>query len=382
MTVPFYDVGASQASAATAIEAAVARVVRSGWYVLGPEVAAFEAAWAARCGVASCVGVGNGLDALRLILLGLGIGPGDEVLVPAHTFVATWLAVTAAGATPVGVDVLPGSGLLDPGAAAAAVGPRTAAVIGVHLYGQPVDADALAGLCASAGLAFVEDAAQAHGAEWQGVPAGSLGTAAAFSFYPGKNLGALGDGGAVTTGDVALAERIRRLANYGSSARYVHDVAGTNSRLDELQAAVLTAKLDHLPTWNGRRAELAQRYRHALGDVPGIELLEVDPRASSAWHLFPIRVDDRDRLAAHLAADGIGTSIHYPVPPHRSGAFSATHGAGCFPVADDWSARCLSLPLGPALTDADHARVVRATTEASSARWAAAQPAARSVVPS
>lgn len=365
MRVPFLDLSAAHAELADELREAFARVTASGRWVLGDEVAAFEAAWASACGATRAIGVGNGLDALTLALRALGVGPGDEVVVPGQTFVATWLAVTAAGARPVGADVDPTTGNLCPRTAEAAIGPRTAAIVAVHLFGQPADMTALRALARRHGLALVEDAAQAHGARFDGAPAGALGDAAAFSFYPGKNLGALGDGGAVTTSDDAVADAVARLRNYGSTAKYVHEAAGVNSRLDELQAAFLRAKLPRLPAWNARRAAIAARYREALADLDGIALLAVDRRAEPAWHLFPVRCRERDALAAHLAARGVETLVHYPTPPHRTPMYAD---GGRFPHAEAWAAEELSLPIGPHLPDAAVDRVIDAVRAFAAAR--------------
>jgi dTDP-4-amino-4,6-dideoxygalactose transaminase len=364
--VAFYDLKSAHADAAGAIEMAVQRVVASGYFVLGPELEQFEASWARACGTTHAIGVGNGLDAITLALIAAGVGPGDEVLVPGHTFIATWLAVEAAGATVVAVDVDPSTGLLDAEAAAAAVTPRTAAMVPVHLYGQPADMSALDHVASRHGLTVVEDAAQAHGATWTGRPAGSLGHAAAFSFYPSKNLGALGDGGAVTTNDDQLAERLRKLRNYGSAQRYRHDVVGVNSRLDEIQAAVLSAKLPYLAAWNARRTEQAGAYLEGL-QGSDVTLPVIDGRAVSAWHLFVLRHPRRDELQAELRARGIETLIHYPFPPHRAGAYAGRVHADV-PASDAWAASCLSLPLGPGLRPDEVERVIAAVREAAGLR--------------
>jgi dTDP-4-amino-4,6-dideoxygalactose transaminase len=349
--IPFLDLGAINAELDAELVEATTRVVRSGWYVLGPEVEAFEAAFAQYTGARHCIGVGSGLDALALALDAAGVGPGDEVVVPAHTFVATWLAVTRTGATPVGADADPATGLVDPDAVARAITPRTRAIVPVHLYGQTADLHALQQLADAHGLTVVDDAAQAHGAEHRGRRIGALTDATAWSFYPGKNLGALGDGGAITTDDDALADRLRMLRNYGSRQKYVHEVAGTNSRLDELQAAVLTVKLGHLDAANAARRAVAACYRERLGDLA----LDLTPWGTHAWHLFVVRHRDRDALQAHLDAHGVQTLVHYPVPPHRQAAYAA--GGPGFPVAERLAAEVLSLPIGPHLTPRDADRV-------------------------
>ncbi|WP_354702510.1 DegT/DnrJ/EryC1/StrS family aminotransferase [Paraconexibacter sp. AEG42_29] len=351
--VPFLDLRAITAEHAAELQAALARVLASGHFILGPELERFERAWAARVDARHCVGVGSGLDALVLALWAAGIGPGDEVVVPAHTFVATWLAVTRCGATPVGADADPTTGLVDPDAVAAAITPRTRALLPVHLYGQTADLTRLQALADRHGLVLIDDAAQAHGAEHRGRPVGGLADATAWSFYPGKNLGALGDGGAVTTDDDALAGRLRMLRNYGSREKYVHELAGTNSRLDELQAAALTVKLGHLETANARRATVAARYRARLGDLP----LAQTTWGTHVHHLFVVRHPARDALQAHLAGRGIQTLVHYPIPPHRQAAYAGAGGGPRFPVADALAREVLSLPIGPHLTAADADRV-------------------------
>ena len=350
MTVRFLDVRAIHASIAAELAEAVQRVVASGWYVLGPEVEAFEAEWATYVGAAHCVSVGNGLDALTLTLRALGIGAGDEVVVPSHTFVATWLAVAACGATPVPAEVDERTfNLVSYG-----VGERTRAVLPVHLYGQPTEVPDL-------GLPVVDDAAQAHGARWDGIRVGGHGRTACWSFYPGKNLGALGDGGAVTTDDAALATAVRLLRNYGSARKYVHEQAGVNSRLDELQAAALRVKLRHLDAWNARRRAIAARYTEALRDT--VLVPAVAPAADPVWHLYVIRVPDRDALAARLAERGIETLVHYPTPPHLQAAFAGTYGPQ--PIAETLAREVLSLPIGPHLDDAAVDEVIAAVRAAS-----------------
>ncbi len=358
--VPFLDLAALHAPLAAELAAAARRVLASGHYILGPELAAFEAEFAACCGSRHCIGTGNGLDALTLSLLAAGIGPGDEVIVPGQTFIATWLAVSHAGATPVAADIDPQTRNLDPARVEAALTPRTRAVIAVHLYGRPADMAPLAALAERHGLFLLEDAAQAHGAEYAGRPAGSLGHAAAFSFYPGKNLGALGDGGAVTTDDDALAERLRRLRNYGSSVKYRHEAIGFNSRLDELQAALLRAKLPRLPAWNARRAEIAAAYGSALADS-GLGLPLPDTAGCrSAWHQYVVTAADRDALQARLTDQGIATLVHYPIPPHCQPAYAEAFAGLRLPLAEDLARRCLSLPICPTLGPEAVARVIAA----------------------
>lgn len=358
--VRFLDVGAVNRELRAEILEATARVLDAGWYVLGPEVEAFEAEWAAWTGAEHAIGMGNGLDALTLALRALGIGPGDEVLVPSNTYIATWLAVSAVGARPVPVEPDPRTHVIEPHAARSAVTPRTAAMIPVHLYGLPVDVDGFERLAAELHIALVFDAAQAHGATVLGRPLGGRGHATAWSFYPAKNLGALGDAGAVTTDDQMLAARLRALRNYGSEAKYVHHERGLNSRLDELQAAVLRVKLPHLARWNGRRAALSSMYLEALrgGDLA---LPAVHGDRISSWHLFVVCSEDRDRLGTRLENARIETLIHYPVPPHRQGAYSDVfEGHPALPVAERLAVEVLSLPLGPHLLDDELEAVVTA----------------------
>lgn len=365
--VPFLDLGAASRELAAELTAATSRVIDSGWYVLGPEVERFEAAWAAYVGTRYCVGVACGLDALHLVLLAHGVGPGDEVIVPANTYIATWLAVSWTGATPVPVEPDERTWNIDPSRLAAAITPRSRGIVPVHLYGQCAEMAAINEVARTHGLFVLEDGAQAHGASLLGVPAGGFGNPAAWSFYPSKNLGALGDAGAITTDDRSLAEQLRRLRNYGTSSKYRNEVVGVNSRLDELQAAILSAKLDHLDEWNERRRRVAATY---LAELPFEQLgLPLVPEGSDpAWHLFVARAADRDGLRARLAAAGVETSVHYPVPPYRQPAYAghpaAAGGAGAFPVTDRLHREVVSLPMGPHLTPADAARVVAAVHEA------------------
>jgi dTDP-3-amino-3,4,6-trideoxy-alpha-D-glucose transaminase len=364
MSVPFLDLRAACRELEPELDATWRRVIDSGRFILGPEVEDFEREFAAYCGVGHCVGVGNGLDALRLTLHALGIGAGDEVIVPAHTYIASWLAVSWTGARPVPVDPAPGSFQIDPAAAAAAVGPRTRALMPVHLYGEPADMAALSRLADRHGLAIVEDAAQAHGASYQERRVGSLGTAAAFSFYPAKNLGAFGDGGAVTTNDPGLADRLRRLRNYGSPVKYEHEVRGLNSRLDELQAALLRVRLARLDDWNGRRSQVATSYSQLLAGRPGLELPSPPPGTTPAWHLYVVRHRHRDRLRAGLERRGIGTLVHYPRPPHRTPAYADLGIApGSLPESERLAEQVMSLPMGPHLCAEQVERVTAAVVE-------------------
>src|SRR5882762_609929 len=320
MNVPFLDLKAEYAELKSDLDAAIQRVLASGWYILGAELEAFEKAFAAYCAVSHCVGVGNGLDALHLILRALEIGFGDEVIVPANTYIATWLAVSYSGATPVPVEPEERTYNIDPSRIEEAITSKTKAIIAVHLYGQPADMDAINEIAARHGLKVIEDAAQAHGARYKGRRAGSLADAAGFSFYPSKNLGALGDGGAVTTDDDALADRVRVLRNYGSRQKYRNETKGYNSRLDELQAALLREKLRLLDQWNERRRSIARRYLEGLAGLP-LVLPHVPPGCEPIWHVFVVRSARREWLASTLEAAGIGTLVHYPIPPHLQPAY-------------------------------------------------------------
>ena len=358
--IPFLDLGAAYRELQPEIDAAVHRVLESGWYVLGPEVEAFEAEWAGYCGASHAVGLANGLDALTLALRALEIGPGDEVIVPSNTYIATWLAVTAVGASPVPVEPDPATYNIDPDRIEAAVTARTKAIMPVHLYGQPADMDPILEIARRYDLRVVEDAAQAHGARYKGRRIGAHGDIVCWSFYPGKNLGALGDGGAITTNQADLSERISALRNYGSRAKYVNDEVGVNSRLDPIQAAVLRVKLKVLDEWTGRRSAIASRYNESLAHT-GLILPHVPQWAEPVWHLYVVRSNERESLQAKLQAEGIGTLIHYPIPPHMQAAYS---GLGippdAYPIARDIAAEVLSLPIGPQLSADDCGSVIAA----------------------
>jgi dTDP-4-amino-4,6-dideoxygalactose transaminase len=346
--IPFLDLRDQHDTIKAELQEAYDRVMTRGVFILGEQLAEFESAFATFCGVKHCIGVGNGLEALHLILRAYGIGPGDEVIVPSHTFIATWLAVSHTGAIPVPVDVNGETGNIEASRIATALSPRTRAIIPVHLYGQPADMDAVRLAVGGRDIKIIEDAAQAHGARYKGIVTGGLGDAAAFSFYPGKNLGALGDGGAIVTNDEALARTLRSLRNYGSDIKYHHDAIGWNSRLDELQAAFLSVKLRHLADWNAARRAAADAYLAALGDLPGLTLPSVPPWAEPVWHLFVVRSAQRDNLQSHLAAQSIGTLVHYPVPPHLQGAYRQLGlQSGSLPAGEAWAAEALSLPLWP-----------------------------------
>jgi dTDP-4-amino-4,6-dideoxygalactose transaminase len=350
---PFVDLGAQHREIAADLAPELERLFASGAFIGGEAVRRFEAAFAAYCGRPHCVGVANGTDALRLALAALGVGPGHEVITAANSFVATAEAIGHCGARPVLVDVDPDTLLLDPRALDRARTARTRAVVPVHLYGRLADVDAIGAWCARHGLALVEDAAQAHGARRRGRPAGSFGDAAGFSFYPAKNLGAAGDAGAVVTARQDVADRVRRLADHGQSERYHHEVEGVNSRLDAIQAAVLSAKLARLDGWNARRRALAAVYRARLAKLEGLALSGAPgDEAEHVHHLLVVRVRERDRVRAALAGRGIDTGLHYPVPIHRQPAYRHLgYGEGAFPVSEAAAREVLSLPIYPHMTD-------------------------------
>jgi dTDP-4-amino-4,6-dideoxygalactose transaminase len=359
-SVPFLDLRAAQQALAAELSQATERVLNSGYYILGPETEAFESEFAAFCGVKHALGVGNGLDALHLILRALEIGAGDEVIVPANTFIATWLGVTMADAVIVPVEPDAGTCNLDPKLIEAAITKKTRAIMPVHLYGQCAQMDAINVIAEKHGLLVIEDAAQAHGASFKEQRAGSFGQAAGFSFYPGKNLGAFGDAGAVTTNDDALAEKIRMLRNYGSRKKYVHELAGINSRIDEIQSAMLRVKLRYLNGWNARRQAYAAFYLDALQGT-GLGLPAIAEGADPVWHLFVVQTAKRDELQAFLKTQGVETLIHYPTPPWRQGAYrdSGFHDAQ-FPISTRLHQQVLSLPIGPHMTQAQAQQVVDA----------------------
>jgi dTDP-3-amino-3,4,6-trideoxy-alpha-D-glucose transaminase len=359
VVVPFVDLRQDLAPSRAQLLSAFDRVLDSGRFVLGPEVEQFERAFAGYCGVAHGIGVGNGLDALFLALQAVGVGAGDEVIVPAHTFVATWLAVTRCGAIPVAAEPDPVSCLVTAETIERLLTDRTRAVIAVHLYGSLTGIDAIAAMCRDRGIALVEDAAQAHGARVNGVCAGAFGTAGCFSFYPTKNLGCLGDGGMVVTGDDAVADRVRVLRNYGGRSRYQHEVEGINSRLDELQAALLHVRLKSLDAGNARRREIAAAYLAHLSGIPGLQLPQPGADGSHVWHLFVVQAEERDRLQQHLAGLGIETLVHYPAPPYRLPPF-ANYAPPSASVSDAITRRALSLPCGTHLSDEQVQRVCEA----------------------
>jgi len=365
MKIPFLELKPTYLELKAEMDAAYHRVMDSGWYLLGQELEAFEAEYAAYCGVRHCIGVANGLDALHIILRAYEIGSGTEVLVPSNTFIATWLAVSYAGATPVPVEPDPGTCNIDPARIEAAITPRTRAIIPVHLYGQPADMDPILEIARKHHLRVIEDNAQAQGALYKGRKTGGLGDAAGNSFYPGKNLGAFADAGAITTNDAGLAEHVRALRNYGSKKKYYNDYQGFNSRLDEMQAAFLRIKLAKLDEWNARRTAAAKFYLEGLSGIKGLMLPLVPAWADPVWHLFVVTHVHRDALQQHLAAAGINTLIHYPVPPHLSGAYAgAGFNRGCLPIAEELAATIISLPIGPHITVDKIERVVAATRKA------------------
>jgi dTDP-4-amino-4,6-dideoxygalactose transaminase len=357
--VAAYDVVRANAPYRAALSAATEEVLDAGHLILGDRLQAFESEFARYSGAQYCIGVANGLEALALALRAFGIGAGDEVLVPAFTFIATWLAVEQTGARPVPVDVTT-NGLINPELLVAAITPRTRAIVPVHLFGTIADMDAIAEVAERFDLRVIEDAAQAHGAERSGKRAGAFGDAAGFSFYPTKNLGALGDGGAICTSDAELAARLRLLRNYGSEQKYRHEVLGQNSRLDELQAAYLAVKLPHLDASNRRRIEVAQRYHQTLSaaEIPGLDLPLLCP--SSVWHQFVVRSETRSQLQESLTQQGVQTSIHYPVAPFDQPCFAGRYDRSQFPVAAHLADTVLSLPMGDYLSDDEVDHVVRA----------------------
>jgi dTDP-4-amino-4,6-dideoxygalactose transaminase len=359
-TIPFLDVKAAYLELKEEMDAAYHRVMDSGWYILGEEVEAFEAEFAAYAHAKHCVGVGNGLEALHLILRAYGIGEGDEVIVPANTYIATWLAVSYAGAKPIPVEPDPQTYNLDPSRIEAAITPRTRAILPVHLYGQPAAMDEIMAIAGKHHLKVIEDAAQAHGSRYKGKPVGALGHASGFSFYPGKNLGAMGDAGAVVTNDEDLADRVRVLRNYGSRIKYQNEIKGYNSRLDPLQAAFLRVRLKHLDEWNCRRSQLAAHYLEALGSTTDLVLHKVPEWCDPCWHVFVVRTSQREALQKHLSQAGIGTLVHYPVPPHLSKAYAEfNYHVGDFPITEEIAKTVVSLPMGPHLPHSAQEEIIR-----------------------
>jgi dTDP-4-amino-4,6-dideoxygalactose transaminase len=361
--VPFLDLKLAHDEVRDEVLADIEAIIASSSFISGPQVAAFEAAFAAYCGVERCVGTASGLDALRLALLALDVQDGDEVIVPAMTFVATWEAVSQAGAIPIPVDVTESDYNIDVGAVEAAIGPRTAAIVPVHLYGQMADMARILQIAERDSIPVVEDAAQAHGASRGGLGAGTTGWAAAFSFYPGKNLGAMGDAGALVVHDEGTAARVRALREHGQHQKYRHDEVGWTARLDTIQAAVLLRKLPLLDDWNAQRRQIAASYGEALAGVGDLRLPPLPERSVPVWHLFVVRTADPDGLAEHLRSAGIATGRHYPEPPHTSKAYAFLgYGGGRFPVAEAIGRECLSLPIFPGMAESQVLRVVEAVT--------------------
>lgn len=361
--IPFLDLKAPYLELQQEIDEAIARVVSSGWYVGGAEVDQFEIDYAAYCGANHAVGVANGLDALHLALRALDVGPGDEVIVPSNTYIATWLAVSQCGATPVPVEPDARTYNIDPTCIEAAITSRTKVILPVHLYGQPADMEPILVIARKHGLRVLEDGAQAHGARYKGKRIGAHGDVVAWSFYPGKNLGAFGDGGAITTNDAIIADRIRVLRNYGSRVKYVNEVQGFNSRLDPIQAAALRVKLKVLDVWNARRLEIASRYQKELTKT-GLILPYVPEWAGPAWHLFVVLHPKRELLQKKLADAGVGSLIHYPIPPHLQEAYAFfKFSKGKFPRAEKIANECISLPIGPHFEDMRAFAIISACCE-------------------
>jgi dTDP-4-amino-4,6-dideoxygalactose transaminase len=355
--VPFLDLKSEYLELKDKFDEAYQRVMASGWYILSGEVQVFEQEFASYVGAKHCIGVGNGLEALQLILMGYGIGAGDEVIVPANTYIASWLAVSYTGAVPIPVEPDPATNNIDPQRIERAITPRTRAIMPVHLYGQPVAMEKIWKIAELHGLKIIEDAAQAHGSRYRDRMAGNLGDAAGFSFYPTKNLGAFGDAGAVVTNDDDLAGKVRVLRNYGSRKKYYNEVKGHNSRLDPIQAAFLRVKLEHLDEWNQRRSLIATHYLDKLRGLPDLGLPSVPADMIPVWHVFIVSHPERDHLQTYLKEQGVGTLIHYPVPPHLSEAYrDLGYQAGDFPITEKMANTFLSIPMGPHLNmnDADY----------------------------
>lgn len=358
--IPFLDLRAAYLELKSEIDDSVSRVLNSGWYVLGPEVEAFEAEWAGYCGARHAVGVANGLDALTLALRALDIGPGDEVIVPSNTYIATWLAVSGVGAIPVPVEPDPATYNIDVARIEAAITERTRVILPVHLYGQPADMDPILCLARKYRLRVIEDAAQAHGARYKGKVIGAHGDIVCWSFYPGKNLGAMGDAGAITTNDSDLATRVCVLRNYGSRQKYINDEQGINSRLDPVQAAILRVKLGALDDWTARRKLIAAEYLEKLCGS-NLMLPYVPDWADPVWHLYVVRSSDRNTLQSKLSDAGVGTLIHYPIPPHLQAAYAESAiSDGALPIAERLAREMLSLPIGPHMTQDQVSEVIDA----------------------
>jgi dTDP-3-amino-3,4,6-trideoxy-alpha-D-glucose transaminase len=365
MAIPFLDLKPIYSEIQAELDAAYREVMESGWYILGAQVAAFEQEYAAYSGAAHCVGVGNGLEALEMCLYAFDIGAGDEVIVPSNTYIATWLASSAVGATPVPVEPDPRTYNMDPDRIEAAITPRSRAIMPVHLYGQPADMDPIMAIAEKHGLKVIEDCAQAQGARYKGRPVGSIGHAAGVSFFPTKNLGAFGDAGAVTTNDATVADRIRVRRNYGSRVKYYNENKGINSRLDEMQAAFLRVKLRHLDRWNEQRRQRAADYARLLQQVPGIQAPHAPQWAEPVWHLYVVQTAERKLVTDRLDRSKIGWMVHYPLPPHLQQAYAEFGlGKGALPLAEHMADHVLSLPMWPQMTADDVAAVVAALRQA------------------
>ncbi len=363
MKIPFLDLGAAYKELQPEIDEAIHRVLNNGWYILGEEVNAFEVEWAKYCGVNYAVGLANGLDALILALKALEIGEGHEVIVPSNTYIATWLAVSAVGAKPIPVEPDPLTYNINPALIEKSITSKTKAILLVHLYGQPADLDSISEVASRHNLKVIEDAAQAHGARYKGIRVGGGSDVICWSFYPGKNLGAFGDGGAITTNNPDISDKIRVLRNYGSRIKYVNEVKGVNSRLDPIQAAALRVKLRYLDEWNKRRSSIAQIYSNELRDVD-IVIPFVPTWAESANHLYVVRTKQRERLQNFLNKEGIGTLIHYPVAPHQQAAYKDMVGLEkSLPIAESLASEVISLPLGPQLPEREALHVANLIKE-------------------
>lgn len=361
-SVPLVDLSAQYEAIRPEIDAAIQSVIARSAFIMGPDVREFETSFAQYCGASHAIGVASGTAALELTLRACGVGVGDEVITTAHTFIATAEAISAVGAQPIFVEIDPYTYNLHPDAVAAALTPATRAILPVHIYGQPAEMDRLMRLAEKRALVVIEDAAQAHGATWQGRRVGTLGHAACFSFYPGKNLGAYGDAGAVTTDDARIAEQVGLLRNHGRHSKYLHDIKGYGERIDTIQAAILAAKLRHLEDWTAARQRLAARYTTLLADLKGeIVLPFVHPDAEPVWHLYVIRTQQRDALLEHLNRSGIGAGIHYPTPLHLQPAYAELgYTRGALPITEEVADTCLSLPIFPEMTEAQQDAVVAA----------------------
>jgi dTDP-4-amino-4,6-dideoxygalactose transaminase len=361
MSIPFVDLKAQYQTIKVEIDSAVERIITNTAFIGGEDLKQFDKEFAAYCEAKACVSVGNGTDALYIALRALGIGAGDEVITVAHTFIATTEAITQVGAKAVFVEIEPDTMLMSPDAVVAAITPKTKAIITVQLYGQPCDMDRMMAIAKEHNLKVIEDAAQAHGASWNGRRVGSLGDVACFSFYPGKNLGAYGDGGAIVSNDEDLIKRAKMIANHGRLEKYTHEIEGVNSRLDGLQAAILRVKLPYLDKWNAERQRVAARYLDKLKDSDVVVLPTIRPEANSVWHLFVVRVKNRDAFQAYLKEQGISTGVHYPIPLHRQQAYEHFQmPTGSLPITEKVASEIVSLPIYPELTDSMIDDVIRA----------------------